>query len=209
MRSDSEPAGQEGFSFIAEARREQIKKAAIDTIVELGYAKASLAQIAKRAGISKGVISYHFAGKDELMEKLVVEFYVAGAHFMLPHLEVETTARGVLLRYIEKNISYIGDNRHAIVAISDILLNFRDADGTLHFGHDGHNELVEAVAQILREGQEKGEFGDFDPVVMGSSIRASIDMVSAALHADPDADTAHYARELMTLFDRATRKDPS
>lgn len=107
MRSDSGSVGQEGLSFIAEARREQIKKAAIDTIVELGYAKASLAQIAKRAGISKGVISYHFAGKDELMEKLVVEFYVAGAHFMLPHLEAETTARGVLLRYIEKNISYI------------------------------------------------------------------------------------------------------
>lgn len=39
-------------SFIAEARREQIIEAAINTLDEIGYVKASLAQIAKNAGIS-------------------------------------------------------------------------------------------------------------------------------------------------------------
>ncbi|GAA2779438.1 TetR/AcrR family transcriptional regulator [Saccharopolyspora taberi] len=209
MRSDFEPGGQEGRSFIGEARREQIKKAAVDTIVELGYAKASLAQIARRAGISKGVISYHFAGKDELMEKLVVEFYVAGAHFMIPFLEAEKTARGVLHRYIEKNVEYIAANRAGILAVGDIILNFRDSDGSLHFKPEGHDDLVASVAGILRDGQEKGEFGDFDPVVVATSLRASIDMVSQALARDPDLDTEHYARELVRIFDRATRKDPT
>jgi hypothetical protein len=32
--------------------------AAIDTIAEAGYGQASLARIAERAGVSKGVISY-------------------------------------------------------------------------------------------------------------------------------------------------------
>ena len=36
----------------ASARRAQIVTAAIDTIAELGYGNASLARIAKRAGIS-------------------------------------------------------------------------------------------------------------------------------------------------------------
>ncbi len=44
---------------------------AINAIAELGYGRASLAEIAKRAGISKGVISYHFAGKSELMQQVI------------------------------------------------------------------------------------------------------------------------------------------
>jgi hypothetical protein len=54
-------------SFIAEARRAQIIEAAIRTLDEIGYVQASLAQIAKRAGISTALISYHFSDKDDLM----------------------------------------------------------------------------------------------------------------------------------------------
>ena len=42
---------------------------AIEVLAELGYAQTSFARIAERAGISKSVISYHFAGKDELLDR--------------------------------------------------------------------------------------------------------------------------------------------
>jgi Bacterial regulatory proteins, tetR family len=45
-------------TFIEAARRNQIVAAAIDTIAEVGYARASFARIAARAGISPGLISY-------------------------------------------------------------------------------------------------------------------------------------------------------
>ena len=51
--------------------RAQIVAAAIDTVAEDGYANASLARIAVRLGISKGVISYHFAGKDDLIAEII------------------------------------------------------------------------------------------------------------------------------------------
>ncbi|MDY0395687.1 TetR family transcriptional regulator [Virgibacillus halophilus] len=54
-------------SFIAEARREQIIKAAIEVLKEVGYVSTSLAKIAKQANISTGLISYHFSGKEDLM----------------------------------------------------------------------------------------------------------------------------------------------
>ena len=52
--------------------------AAIDTIAEVGYANASLARIAVRLGISKGVISYHFAGKDDLIAEIVSQVLATG-----------------------------------------------------------------------------------------------------------------------------------
>ena len=55
----------EATSFIEEARRRQIIDTAIRTIATRGYSRTSLAEIAREAGISKGVISYHFEGKGE------------------------------------------------------------------------------------------------------------------------------------------------
>jgi len=50
------------------ARRSQIVAAMIDVIAELGFGQASFARIAERAGVSSTrLISYHFAGKDELI----------------------------------------------------------------------------------------------------------------------------------------------
>ena len=59
-------AGGENRTFIETARRAQIVAAAIDTIADVGYAQASFARIAERLGISRGLISYHFTGKDEI-----------------------------------------------------------------------------------------------------------------------------------------------
>lgn len=53
--------------FIADTRREQMMDATIETLNEIGYKKVSLSKIAKRAGISTGLISYHFSGKDDLI----------------------------------------------------------------------------------------------------------------------------------------------
>ena len=75
MRSESNPDGKKAErSFIETARRAQIMAAAIDTIAEVGYGQASLARIAETAGTSKGVIIYHFGGKDELVRELVGEY---------------------------------------------------------------------------------------------------------------------------------------
>ena len=56
MRIKDKPDGQSRPTFTEAARRIQIIECAIETLATLGYAQASLAHIAKRAGISKGVI---------------------------------------------------------------------------------------------------------------------------------------------------------
>lgn len=54
--------------LIADARKEQIIKAAIEVLEELGYHITSLSKIANKAKISTGLISYHFSGKEDLMK---------------------------------------------------------------------------------------------------------------------------------------------
>jgi transcriptional repressor BetI len=51
-----------------DTRRRQLITATIDTIAEVGFGAATLAQIGQRAGVSPGLIAHYFADKDGLLE---------------------------------------------------------------------------------------------------------------------------------------------
>src|ERR1700722_20924137 len=110
MRSEIESSGQKDRTFIETARRAQIMAAAIDTIAEVGYGQASLARIAERAATSKGVICYHFEGKDELVRAVVSELVARGAAYMRPRIEAESAGAATLQVYIESNLAFLHDN---------------------------------------------------------------------------------------------------
>lgn len=51
-----------------EIRRQQLIEATLSTVNELGFSEASIQQIAQRAGVSTGIISHYFGGKNGLIE---------------------------------------------------------------------------------------------------------------------------------------------
>ncbi len=206
LSGGSGPAAETQRSFIERARRAQIVGCAIDAIAELGYAQASLARIAERAGISKGVIGYHFAGKDELLAEVVSEVLSRAEAYMRPRIEGQSTGRESLRAYIESNLGFMSEYRSHVIAIAEIARNARRADGGLSFDPAMLEGAAAWMAQLLARHQETGEFrAGFDPMVMAGAIRAAIDAVPRALARDPSLDVEHHARELATLFDLATR----
>ncbi|MEV6067151.1 TetR/AcrR family transcriptional regulator [Nocardia sp. NPDC052001] len=206
MRSENEPDGQPR-SFIEEARRRQIIAAAVEVISEFGYGNASLARIAKHAGISKGVISYHFDGKDDLMTQLVIQLYVSGAEYMTPIIGAAPGWRGKVLAYIESNLEFIAANKRYVAAMTDVVLNLRDAEGKSRFVNvESAREILRPIADMLREGQREGEFGDFDPILMAKSIRDAIDGTGGRVINEPDFDARAYAAHVCRIFDLATGK---
>ncbi len=194
-------------TFTEVARRQQIVGAAIDTIAEVGYSQASLARIAARIGISKGVISYHFAGKDDLIRQVVIDVVEAGRAYILPRVFAESTGPAMLRAYIESNLAFMREHRNYMVAVVEILRNGGvTTDGERRV--DGRE--VDVAAHLLREQlarlQDEGELrSDFDPGVMAVAIRAAIDVVPHRLAREPDFDIDNYAREIAAIFDRATR----
>ena len=207
MRTKNWPDDQDRLSFIEAARRKQIVECAIDVIAERGYARTSLAQIAQRAGISKGVISYHFAGKDELIEEIVTTIYTAGAHFMIPRIAAQPTAASQLRAYIQANVEFIGTHRKQMAALVDIMTSVRTEEGKLRYDVTAEEPVLAALEELLRIGQREGDFRAFDTRVMAITIRRAIDALPPLLVANPDLDLDAYARELVTLFDLATRKN--
>src|SRR6478752_6315122 len=49
-------------------RREQLIRATIDSIADVGFAACTLGEIAKRAGVSPGLFAHYFGDKEGLLE---------------------------------------------------------------------------------------------------------------------------------------------
>ncbi len=203
--------GPKGRTFIENARRQQIVTAAIDTIAEVGFAKASLARIAERIGISKGVISYHFAGKDDLIRQVVIEIVEASRSYIIPRVFAESAGPARLRAYIESNLAFMREHRNSMIAILDIARNGGVmADGRRRVDGRDAGVAVRLLEEELARLQSQGELRrDFDPGVMAVAIRAAIDSVPHRLVGDPDLDIDHYSKELATIFDLATRIGPA
>jgi TetR/AcrR family fatty acid metabolism transcriptional regulator len=191
------------------ARRAQIVSAAIATIAELGFAKASFAQIARRADLSSTrLISYHFAGKDDLVEAVVAEVFTVAGRFIEPYVLAESTQAGKLRAFIEASSRFYSEYRQHVIAVHDIWVRFRTRDDLLRFGLHTHEPEFRVVAEIFAAGQESGEFRRFDARTMAITLRHALDGLAIQVSVDPDLDVGSYTRELVQMFDRATRRDP-
>jgi AcrR family transcriptional regulator len=203
MRSETQPLDQPKVSFIEQARRAQIIDCAIDTIAALGFAQASLAQIAKRAGVSTGVILYYFAGKDELIRAVVSHVFAKGAELISPPVNAQETARDALIVFIKANVDFFAQHPNYGRAVMNIMRS--GADGAFDPSVDQPRQT--GFRTILEWGQRTGEFRPFSADVMATSIVEALDIIPRKRAADPGLDLEAYAGELAALFDRATRAD--
>ena len=195
-------------SVTATARRAQIVAATIDVIVESGYAQTSFARIAERAGLSSTrLISYHFAGKAELVSAVVTEITTAIGEHMAQRMVGQPDAKHGLSAYIRGLVDFIKDHPIQMQALTGIFLDFRTDAGGRSYDTRNEKDTLGIVQDILRDGQSAGLFRDFDTFVMASAIQRSLDGLPFLLQTRPDLDLDAYGDELVTLFDLATRSE--
>ncbi|MEV4179380.1 TetR/AcrR family transcriptional regulator [Nonomuraea sp. NPDC049709] len=209
MRPTDRPNGRTRNPIIEAARRSQIIEAAIEVVAEVGYAQASLARIAAHAQVSKSVVSYHFADKDELLEQVVTQLYADIGAFIQARLAAEDTATGKIRAYITAELEYLRGNRARLRALGSIVTNHRTGDGELRFAAEADDAVVAELSNILRQGQRDGEFRDFNPRVMAITINQALDGALAQYARDETEDLEVYTAELTSLFAAATGRDSS
>ncbi|WP_431909033.1 TetR/AcrR family transcriptional regulator [Nonomuraea jabiensis] len=180
------------------ARRAQIVTATIATIAELGYPQASFARIARSAGLSSTrLISYHFAGKDELIGQVIATIQGRLSAYMTERVSARRTAGAALETYIRSLVEYAGEHRAEMRAAAEILRHSRPGATAL--------PELSRVERLLVWGQESGEFGAFDVRVTAMAIQRALDGLPFLLETDPEADPDEYADGLAALFARAVR----
>jgi TetR/AcrR family transcriptional regulator, fatty acid metabolism regulator protein len=192
-------------SFIETARRAQIIQCGVEILAQLGYGRASLAQIAKRADVSTGVILYYFQNKEELFQEIqrqVVALYDA---VVLERMDM-TSPTTALRTIIEANISFLAENPNEAAALRQLYFAFSHTNPSQYDPYPAA-ERRKALYAILEAGQQTGEFGSFDLWTAVRAIGAALDQTYSERFREPELDFARHAKELVALFDRALRKD--
>ena len=187
-------------TFTESGRRAQIVRAAIEVIAEAGYAKASFSRIAKHAGLSStGMISYHFAGKDDLLAACVTEIEQVTGAFMQPRIDAAVGHVAQLRAYVESNVALVGEHPAAVRALIDLVKNAGSQS-------DAVNGRLALFEEHFRTGQAAGAFGRFDARTAALAFTAGLDaVVATAAAAVPEpTELARIGRELADLYVRAT-----
>jgi AcrR family transcriptional regulator len=168
-------------TFTETARREQIVRAAVETLAELGYADTSLGKIARTAGLSSvGMISYYFAGKAELMSEVVSTVLAGAQEIVVPRMAAQTTAIARFRAYVEANLEWVATHRTEAVALIEITLGARrpQASEDLEVGAtEVTADLVaRAQAELAAARSDSGESGPeaIDPHVVALAVRGAI-----------------------------------
>ena len=90
---------------LEETRRAQLIEVTIDSLADVGYVGTTLAQIARRAGVSPGLVAHYFGDKDGLLEAAFRTLARALAARMRVALTLGGTPRGRVQAVIDTNLA--------------------------------------------------------------------------------------------------------
>ncbi len=103
------PRSAEQFAEIREERKRQILEAALHVFAEDSYHGSSMAAVAKRAKVSKGLIYNYFKSKEEILISLVVDVFDE----VMDHMDLnlnEPLTKASFTQVIEKSVDEVVKN---------------------------------------------------------------------------------------------------
>ncbi|WP_439021318.1 TetR/AcrR family transcriptional regulator [Bacillus thuringiensis] len=192
-------------SFIAEARREQIILACIDTLEEVGYNNLSLTKVAKKAKISTGLISYHFNDKLYLMNR-TLQFLVDKQHeFISNRVLLAQSEINKLEAFIEAHLAYQETHYKNNIALIEIVFNARNEENIPYYRIEDEEDdaLRTMLLDILKTGQQNGTFSNsFQTDTLASFILGAIE--ERMLQANSSISIENYSDELIKMVKKLT-----
>jgi AcrR family transcriptional regulator len=188
---------------IADQRRGQMLRAALDVIAERGFADTRIADIAERIGISPALVIYYFKTKDQLLTEAIRHYedtwYGEGKRRM-DRLE---TAAERLEEFVAMNLLPDPDPKLE-TANWKLWLDFwaqaaRNAD-VAGVRQKSDERWRNVVVSLVVAGQEAGEFAEIDPHPFSIFVNALLDGLTVQIALDDPVVDPLSAYELCMLY---------
>ncbi|MFD0166669.1 TetR/AcrR family transcriptional regulator [Streptomyces decoyicus] len=194
-------AGPDALTFTERARRQQLIDATIDLISTRGYPATSLSAIAERAGLSKAAVLYHFSSKGNLTRAALEQVMEQFGAYVTERVAQAAGPRDAIVAYVRAMIGYQQAHRRQVRVITEMLL---DDEGGTRLKTPGSHDTGgrwQALADLLKEGQQAGALREFDTRTVALAIGGAIDGVIAhwLVHPELDLDAAAVELEEFTL----------
>jgi TetR/AcrR family fatty acid metabolism transcriptional regulator len=180
----------------------------VQALSQVGFAGTSIGEVARRAGVSKGVVTYHFRTKEELLRQVVASLYERAGSRIAERVDAADTAMGALVGYIEANLAFVAEHASHVRAVLEVVANLRSVDGGLALAATDADPVTAHLQGLIQRGQAGGEFAEVDAGVLATIIRSAIDTAAARGATDQGFDCALFTRQLVLVVRRALEVRP-
>ncbi len=174
-------------SFVEIARRKQILEAALTLFAQKGFQKTSLSDIAAAIKVSKGVISYHFDGKEDLGEQVLRHGLQNYSKFVKEQLAHYKTSTEKLLRFPGACFAYVREHQLDYLIYTDTQGSFTSPQDRRRFIAEQDRGLRRLLIGMIEEGKAEGGIRNVDPGPVADILQATVDGLSGMECADPGA----------------------
>ncbi|NCF72429.1 MAG: TetR family transcriptional regulator [Gammaproteobacteria bacterium] len=142
-----------------EDRPKEITAAAFDAFAEKGFAATRVDDVAKRAGVSKGLLYLYFKTKEELFKAVVKSVVIRRVDRLIENVETtelssDNFIRGPLLSFLQK----IPGSPVAIVIRLLIAEGPRHPDLVDYYYENVVAKGLAAISAFVKRGVDRGEF---------------------------------------------------
>jgi AcrR family transcriptional regulator len=161
----------------AEDRRQQILAATHRVTIERGLHDVRIADVATELDISTGLVHYHFATKDELIEAMLRDSAAAEVAAVRASLANHPRPQDRLERAIDAYVPAVRTDPSWLLWIDVWGEALRDAN-LRRISEELDGAWVELIAEIIADGVEAGVFRSADPVASSWRLCAMLDGLS-------------------------------
>ena len=186
-------------TFTENARRAQIITAAITTVNEIGYHRASLSEIAARAGVAKSAIVYYFGARERLLLSVVDQVFTHLDQEVAQVTLAEAEPVAQLTAYLRAYLDHVGSHRAEVTAGIEIVVAHRTEDGTPLY-LTGTEEDSRLVRDILTSGMDAGVFRQMPLPVAVSIVEAVLDVGVTEVQRDRAVDLNPFIDETVAFI---------
>ena len=168
------------FKRRKEERPDEIAEAAFDVFSERGYAGARVDDVAKRAGVSKGLLYLYFRTKEELFKAVVMRVISPRVDALIERLAASDQSAEELLRGpVQSFMQQLPKSRARVVIKLMIGEGSRHPDLVDFYWESVASKGMGLIRSIIERGVSSGEFrktavGDIPQLVVAPMLVATV-----------------------------------
>jgi AcrR family transcriptional regulator len=190
--------------------RQEIISAAKTVFLRKGFHKATMDDVARETGLSKGTLYLYFPSKENLLVELIIQ--VVEDQVKLAHQLVQAKEPSLqkIENYVYSSLEYFQENRD-LVTVVIMLENDAVCKGLHKSVHDRVIRMVTKVTEyitlVMKEGIKEGVLKNKDPQKIALVLTGILHMfITTSLFHNIKFSTDEYAKFIIETFLEGVKK---
>jgi TetR/AcrR family fatty acid metabolism transcriptional regulator len=163
---------------VAAERKMQIVRATVECITKHGYHNFSMQDVARLAGVSKGIIHYYFLNKDELMMSVLDKVSADIERVLAADLQSITDPVRRLEIFVNVCSDVVRSTKEYYQVSMDFWTQINQKEAVRKVISKHYDKIRITCAKLLQEGIDQGVFKKVNTTDFASYIISVIDGIS-------------------------------